>query len=277
MTLREALRQAVDRLAQFDDSRAQAEQLLLHVTGLNRTRLYSDPHMVVKPGAVEKLETLLQRRVAGEPLAHLLGQREFYGLSFQVTPDVLIPRPDTESLIDWALELIPTGEDWRITDLGTGSGCIGLTLAHERPRVTVLLTDASGAALDVARLNTDRLALQNASLQQSSWLQSVTGEFDLIVSNPPYINADSAYLEQGDLPHEPETALTPGKDGLAAIRAITTQAPAHLKPGGWLLLEHGFDQGEAVRGLLEKAGFLQVETRQDLTGNDRVSGGRLRD
>lgn len=214
---------------------------------------------------------LLQRRADGEPLAYLLGDKEFFGLRLRVTPDTLIPRPDTETLVTWALELAPVDQPLRIVDLGTGSGAIALALAHARPRADITAVDASEGALRVALANAQSLNLKVRGLL-GSWFTPLAGEhFDLIVSNPPYIAEGDPHMPA--LRFEPKSALTSGPDGLNDIRQIVAQAPAHLRPGGWLLLEHGYDQAEAVTQLLHAQGFSEVSTRFDLGGNARCTGG----
>lgn len=218
---------------------------------------------------LDRLEALLQRRIAGEPLAYITGHKEFFGLPLQVDARVLDPRPDTETLVEWALEHLPEGRACDIVDLGTGSGAIALALQHQRPRACVSAVDASADALTVARANAERLQLPVRFIQ-SHWLQGVDSTFDLIVSNPPYICSDDPHLAA--LQHEPLQALASGADGLQDIRAIVEQAPRHLKPEGWLLLEHGWDQAEPVRALLAAAGWQQVQSRRDLAGIERCTG-----
>jgi release factor glutamine methyltransferase len=229
----------------------------------------------VDPPDAERIAALLERRAAGEPLAYLTGAREFRGLSLQVDRRVLVPRPETEALVDWALEILDAraaGPTARVVDLGTGSGAIGLAIAHARRTVEVTATDASAEALDCARDNADRLGVA-LRLRRGDWWAATPGErFDLAVSNPPYIAEHDPHLAA--LTHEPPTALASGPLGLDALRRIAAEAPRHLPPGGWLLLEHGHDQADAVRRALAAAGFEAVETRPDLAGHARLSGGR---
>lgn len=219
---------------------------------------------------------LAQRRAIGVPLAYLTGEREFYGLPFLVDRRVLIPRPETEGLVEWALELLPDDNSPRhVLDLGTGSGAIAVTLKHERPRLEVTAVDASAAALAVAGVNAEALlaATSHIRLLCGEWFAPVGNErFDLIASNPPYVAEGDSHL--GALSHEPQTALVAGPDGLADLRTIVSQAPGHLVSGGWLLLEHGYDQGSSVRELLAAAGFSDIATRKDLAGLDRTTAGR---
>jgi release factor glutamine methyltransferase len=219
--------------------------------------------------------TLLARRLSGQPVAHLTGTREFYGRSFQVSPDVLIPRPETELLVERALARMPPGQAVDVLDLGTGSGCIAITLALERPLAHVTAVDRSPAALAIARHNADILDT-HVEFLISDWFSALAGRrFDLIVGNPPYIAAADPHLTRGDVRFEPLTALAAGPDGLEDLRRLAAAAGAHLKPGGALLLEHGYDQADAVRGLLQAAGFSHLESWPDLSGIPRVSGGEL--
>ncbi|MBB5192432.1 release factor glutamine methyltransferase [Silvimonas terrae] len=245
--------------------------LFHHLGGYNRAFLITHGDDAADPAFVERFSMLAARRRAGEPVAYLLGEKEFYSLTFNVGPGVLIPRPDTELLVDLALERLPQGG--AVVDLGTGSGIIAITLAHERPDAHVTALDVSEAALHIARGNAARLAPQ-VSVLQSDWYNALADEkFALIVSNPPYIEQDDPHLQQGDLRFEPRSALTDEADGLVHIRQIINGAVSRLLPGGWLLFEHGFDQGLAARDLLEAAGFTAVQTWQDIAGMDRVSGG----
>lgn len=225
--------------------------------------------------AADRLQALATRRLAGEPLAYLTGEKAFHGLTLRVDARVLDPRDDTETLVDWALALLPADAPRRVLDLGTGSGAIALAIAQQRPLAQVVAVDASADALAVARANAERLGLR-VDMRLGDWLTPVAGErLDLIVSNPPYIADTDPHLPA--LAHEPRQALVSGADGLDDIRRIVAQAPAHLAPGGWLLLEHGWDQAGAVRDLLGAAGFAQVQSRRDLAGIERCSGGQYPD
>ena len=270
-----ALRTAAARLS-GPDARHEAEHLLLHVLGRDRAWLFAhgdDP--LAGPEALA-FDALLARREAGEPLAYLLGRRGFWTLDLQVSPATLIPRPETERLVELALERLPADRRARVADLGTGSGAIALAIASERPLAGVIATDVSEAALEVARANARDNGIANVAFRSGSWLVPLADEgFDLIASNPPYIADGDPHLGQGDLRFEPPTALSSGTDGLDAIREIVAKAPSHLHPGGWLLLEHGWDQGEAIRGLLQAAGFVDVATEVDLEQRDRVTLGRV--
>jgi release factor glutamine methyltransferase len=263
--LRAAKALGVDRL--------DAQLLLGEVLGRPRSWLLANDDAPLAPAQARRLAAWLARRAEGEPLAYLLGRKEFHGLMLEVGPQVLVPRPDTEVLVDWALELAPAAaEPQRVLDLGTGSGAIALAVKHARPHAEVTAVDASADALAVARRNADQLGLP-IELLQGSWWQAVPGRcFDLVLSNPPYIAGDDHHLQA--LTREPLMALTPGGDGLQALRDIVRDARAHLAPGGWLLLEHGHDQADAVTGLLVAAGFSSVSTRSDLAGHARCTGGR---
>ncbi|WP_035058068.1 peptide chain release factor N(5)-glutamine methyltransferase [Andreprevotia chitinilytica] len=253
-------------------ARIDAQALFAHVSGHGRAWLIAHAQDKADPALVAAFKVLAARRLTGEPVAYLVGSREFYGREFAVNPAVLIPRPETELLIELALQRAPANA--RVVDLGTGSGCIPVTLKLERPDLAVSAVDVSVAALEVARSNAQQLAAEVRMLE-SDWFAALAGDtFELIVSNPPYIEQHDPHLAQGDLRFEPRGALTDEADGLAHIRRIVAGAAAHLVANGWLLFEHGFDQGEASRALLAKAGFLAVETWPDLAGLDRVTGGQ---
>ena len=255
-------------------ARIDAQLLLLHTLGrpdAGRAWLLAHDTDALGDAQHAQFIALCQRRAAGEPVAYLTGRKEFYGLALQVDARVLDPRPDTETLVDWALEVIAPLPAPRVADLGTGSGAIALALQSQRPAAQVLAVDASSDALAVAQANAERLGLA-VQFRQGNWLDGMTGPaFDAIVSNPPYIPAQDPHLVA--LTHEPLQALASGADGLDDIRSIVAQAPAHLAPGGWLLLEHGYDQAQAVRGLLSEAGFQAVCSREDLAGIERCTGG----
>jgi release factor glutamine methyltransferase len=261
------------RVLSGDEARRDAELLLMHALGVDRAWLYAHADDSIDAAGVARFDELVARRAAGAPMAYLIGQREFWSLDLRVTPDVLIPRPETELLVELALQKIPQGEKLDLADLGTGSGAIALALARERPHAQVLATDASAAALAVARSNAQRLGIANIDFAHGDWCAAL-GErtFDVIVSNPPYIAASDAHLTQGDLRHEPRAALASGVDGLDAIRHIVRTASANLKTGGWLLLEHGHDQGTAVSELFAQSGFVESFTARDLEARERVSG-----
>lgn len=285
-------RAALESALSLDSATARTEVLMLlqHALNVTRTHLLARPEQVLDGAQAAAYRALLQRRLAGEPLAYIVGEREFYGLMFKVTAATLIPRPETELLVELALQRIPPfssgpaatlsrgrgwGEKFRVLDLGAGCGALALAIAHARPDVGVVAVDASIEALAVARENARRLNIENVSLLQSDWFSAFDGQrFDLIVSNPPYIAEGDPHLAQGDLRFEPRTALASGADGLADIRRIVAQAKAHLDPGGWLLFEHGYDQAAPSRELLRQAGFGEVFSARDLAGIERASGGR---
>lgn len=257
------------------EGRHEAEVLLLHVLGRERAWLFAHGDSPVEAMQRQRFLALVARRAAGEPVAYLTGRRGFWTLDLEVTPATLVPRAETELLVEQALELLPAGEGREVLDLGTGSGAIALALASERPLARVTATDASAAALEVASRNAAAHGLGRVSLVQGNWFAPLAGQrFDLVVSNPPYIAAGDPHLARGDLRFEPATALASGPQGLDDIALIAAQAPAHLHAGGWLLLEHGHDQGAAVRAVLQAAGLGEVATCQDLEGRDRVTRGR---
>ena len=268
----------VDRLLRAARSRidaVDAQWLLAHALDRPIAWLYAHADEAVDDATAARFEVLVERRVAGEPVAYLTGRRGFWTFELQVTPDTLIPRPETELLVELALARLPSDRALQVADLGTGSGAIALALARERQRAQVLATDASHAALDVARANARALGLANIAFACGHWCTALDRrQFDLIASNPPYIAAGDPHLALGDLRREPAAALASGVDGLDAIRAIVADAPSHLVAGGWLLLEHGLDQGDAARALLRAARFADVATDRDLEGRDRVSSGR---
>ena len=267
------LAQALAQAHTLGLARIDAQLLLLHTMGRpgsDRAWLLAHDTDELATAQHAHFLALCQRRAAGEPVAYLTGHKEFYGLMLQVDARVLDPRPDTETLVDWALEVMAPLPAPRVADLGTGSGAIALALQSQRPTARVLAVDASSDALAVARANGERLGLP-VQFAQSDWLASVDGVFDAIVSNPPYIPSADPHLAA--LTHEPPQALASGADGLEDIRTIIAQAPAHLQPGGWLLLEHGYDQADAVQALLAAQGFTQVQSRNDLAGIARCTGG----
>lgn len=254
-------------------ARIDAQLLLLHTLGRapgDRAWLLAHDTDPLDAEAWARFGLLCHRRAAGEPVAYLTGTKEFYGLPLQVDARVLDPRHDTETLVAWALETVAALPAPRVVDLGTGSGAIALALQRQRPTAQVTAVDASADALAVARANAQRLGLP-VHLRHGHWLDGIDGPFDLIVSNPPYIAEGDPHLAA--LAHEPAQALASGADGLDDIRAIVQQAPARLAPGGWLLLEHGWDQADAVQALLSAAGFALVQSRADLAGVPRCTGG----
>jgi len=246
--------------------------LLCHALGITRVGLITQSERRLTEEEAVRLSGLVGRRIGGEPIAYIVGQREFFGLPFRVTPAVLIPRPDTELIVELALERLPAQA--RMLDMGTGSGAIAVAVAHTRPDAQVTALDVSEDALAVARSNAEANGAR-VRFVRSDWFAALAGEsFELVVSNPPYIASGDEHLVQGDLRFEPVDALTDHEDGLSDLRTIVAGAAAHLAPGGWLLLEHGYDQAEAVRALLADAGYLEAQSWRDLAGIERVSGGR---
>jgi len=304
-TLQQVLTQDTARLIEAlaldaSSARIEVQTLLQHVLNVSRAYLLAYPERRLNDSEQIRYAELFQRRLQGEPIAYLLGEREFFGLMFKVTPATLIPRPETELLVELALQHIPSppagcaplatlsplageggrqtgrGSLFRVLDLGTGSGAIALSIAHARPDIEVVAVDAAIEALAVARENAQRLGTSNVAFVQSDWYTVLAAQrFDLIVSNPPYVAAGDPHLQQGDLRFEPPSALASGNDGLEDIRHIVAEATAYLQPGGWLLLEHGYDQAAQVRDILRQAKFGEVFSAQDLAGIERVSGGRL--
>lgn len=254
-------------------ARIETQCLLQAVLQVNRAYLFTHPERVLNAAEFARYRTLFARRLCGEPIAYLLGEREFFGLTFKVTPATLIPRPDTELLVELALEKIPQQGVCRVLDLGTGSGAIALSIAHARPNAQVVAVDASEAALDVAQQNQQKLSVKNVKFLHSDWFAALAQQrFDVIVSNPPYIEFADAHLTQGDVRFEPLSALASGLDGLDDIRRISAQAMQHLNPRGWLMLEHGYNQARQVRAILQQANFQQLFSARDLAGIERVSG-----
>lgn len=271
-TIGEALQEGRSRIGP-----AEARLLLRHVLSCAAVWLETHRDEQLSPGAVDNYRELVGRREAGEPVAYLLGTREFFGREFRVSPAVLIPRPETELLVEVALAKLSLLTAPQLLDLGTGSGCIAVSLALECPGATVSAVDASRTAIQLAQENAASLGARIAFLH-GDWFAPLAGnQFDLIVSNPPYIAAGDGHLGTGDLRFEPATALASGVDGLEDIRRIITAAPGHLRAGGWLLLEHGYDQAAAVADMLSAEGFTSIEQHRDLAGILRVSGGRMID
>jgi len=251
--------------------------IVAYALGLSAVDLYAHPERTVSAAEAQYVLDLVERRLAGEPVAHLLGTREFYGLELRITPDVLIPRPETELLVDLALDRLEPGTRARVLDLGTGSGAIAIAIAHARPETRMVAVDRSSAALSVARGNAERHCLGNLGFLQGTWFEPLSGQgFDLIVSNPPYVAAADPHLLSGDVRFEPLIALAAGPEGLDDLRAIIAAAPAHLSEDGWLLLEHGADQQAAVLELLAAAGFTECRGHADLAGLPRAVSARRR-
>lgn len=257
-----------------DTARIEVQSLLQAALQVRRAYLYAHPEQELDRAQESAYQQLFERRMQGEPIAYILGKREFFGLEFKVTPATLIPRPDTELLVEQALLRIPERQSCEVLDLGTGTGVIALSIAHERPQAQVVAVDASVAALQVARANQIDLGLSNVTLLSSDWFDALVEQrFDIIVSNPPYIASEDRHLQQGDVRFEPLTALAAGEDGLRDILKICSMSMQFLNPKGCLLFEHGYDQAQSVRSLLLAAGFQRVFTERDLAGVERVTGG----
>lgn len=266
---------ALSEQAGAEQARRDVQVLLGYSLGVSRAWLTAHRDDPAEAGIAARFRMLLKQRTAGQPVAYLTGEREFYGRGFSITPDVLIPRPDTETLVEAALGKMSPALRPEVLDLGTGSGCIAVTLALERPAARVAAVEISPSALGVARTNAEALGARIEFLQ-GAWFAPLSGRhFDLIVSNPPYIPAADPHLRRGDLRFEPSMALAAGHDGLDEIRRIVGAAPEFLNPGGWLLFEHGYDQAEACRNLLLGAGFGKLVSIPDLAGISRVAGGQL--
>lgn len=275
-TIAQALQRAVRQLAGHDSARLDAEVLLMHVLDKPRSHLHAWPEKVLTETELARLDSLLQRRAAGEPVAHLTGRREFWSLTLEITPDTLIPRPDTECLVEQALARLPAGPPLRVADLGTGSGAIVLALASERPEWQLYAVDRSPACLAVARRNARRLGLGGVHFLLGDWGAALAdASLDAIVSNPPYVAAADPHLQQGDVRHEPLAALASGKDGLDDIRRLAGDAARVLKPGGRLFLEHAPGQSRDIHNLLKNHNFQDIRAVRDLAGRERVTEARL--
>ena len=275
--LNQAIRKLVDALGlAHAEASSEVNLLLQHLLKVNRAWLISHDRDALTDDQEHDFHDLLQRRLVGEPIAYILGFREFYGLPLKVTPATLIPRPDTETLVEAAFQRIPVDAPWDILDLGTGTGAVALAIAKHRPTCHVIGVDASAEALAVAIENAQNLDLKNVSLVKSNWFSDLAAKrLDVIVSNPPYIEEADCHLTQGDLRFEPRSALASGVDGLDDIRRIIQDTPKYLKPNGWLMLEHGYDQAQSVSALLKEHGFSQIDHAQDLAGILRVTFGSI--
>lgn len=258
-----------------NEAKFEAQLLLQNVLNVNRAWLLAHESDALQDKIKADFESLLARRLLGEPIAYILGQREFFGLNLIVTPDTLIPRPDTETLVETALDKIPTDTPFTVLDLGTGTGAVALAIAEHRPEAQVTAIDASSGALDIAKRNANQLDLTQIDFRLSNWFSALEGErFNLIVSNPPYIEQHDIHLTQGDLRFEPMSALASGTDGLDDIRQIVDNCLLHLHPQGWLMLEHGYNQAHLVTDLMAQSGLIDITTIKDLGANDRVTIGK---
>ncbi|MCU7842625.1 MAG: peptide chain release factor N(5)-glutamine methyltransferase [Candidatus Thiodiazotropha sp. (ex Monitilora ramsayi)] len=278
-TLRQAQQAAIKKLASIEHAAADLEAALLlcHVLDKPRSHLYAWPDNTLTLKELADYEALIQRRLAGEPIAHIIGLREFWSLALKVTADTLIPRPETELLVERALLHLGAISQPAIADLGTGSGAIALALGSERPDAQIHASDSSEKALRIAISNANELNIKNICFYAGDWYLALPGgtKYDLLISNPPYIQANDPHLTQGDLPREPLSALVSGSDGLSDIKQIIQYAPTHLKPGGWLLLEHGYQQADAVKEIYQYHDFTDVSTYMDMAGLPRVTEGKL--
>lgn len=256
----------------IDTARLDVELLICHALNWRREKLYTESDYVLSQCDQDKIQGLINRRLAGEPIAYILGSQEFWSLSFYVTPATLIPRPETEHLVEAVLELIPADQSYVIADLGTGSGAIALSIAKERPQSCVVAIDSSVDALKVAEKNKASLNIQNVEFIESDWFKSIEDKtFDVIVSNPPYIAENDSHLFEGDVRFEPQAALTSGSEGLDDIDLILSAAKSHLNENGWIFLEHGYDQAESIQGLMRKYDYHSISTRKDLSGHERIT------
>jgi len=273
ISISQALQKSRSLIGKSTSPKLDVQLLLAEVIRQSNSYLYTWPERALTEEQLQRFTALLQRRIEGEPIAYLLGYQDFWTLRLQVSEDTLIPRPDTELLVEQALRLLEDG-DSRVADLGTGTGAVALSLASERPHWKVWACDYVPAAAQLAEANRAQHQLENVQIVTGSWFEPLSGEFALIVSNPPYIEAEDEHLSCGDLRFEPRSALVSGSDGLMDVKHIISHAPQYLQLHGWLLLEHGYNQGVAVRQLFEDRGFKQVQTVQDLGANDRVTVGQ---
>lgn len=276
LSIQDALKVAVEVLApRGGAAELEAEILLAHVLAKPRSHLRTWPEQLLQESRQRLFFDLIARRAAGEPIAYLTGQREFWSLQLAVNPHTLIPRPETELLVELALTRIPPHNDVHVADLGTGSGAIALAIASERPRCRIIATDLCPHALKVARANAERLNIANVEFREGSWFTPFSDErFDIVISNPPYVAERDPHLAEGDLPAEPRRALVAGPTGLEMISAIIDQANQYLRAEGWLLIEHGYDQARAVTALFREAAYRELHTWRDAVGHERVSGGQ---
>ncbi len=274
VTITAAIRTASSQLQQHvDAARLEAEILLGHLLDKSRSWLIAWSDTLLNDQQLQRYQDLIEKRIQGTPIAHLTAEQEFWSLPLRITADTLIPRADTELLVESCLDLYPAGRSISVADLGTGSGAVALAIATERPEWSILATDQSRRALDVAIHNAAALHVDNIQLLQGNWFEALPAEtrVEILLSNPPYIPHDDPHLQQGDLRFEPRAALASGADGLDAIRLIISQASAYLKPGGYLLLEHGYNQGSAVRRLMHQSALGEIHTLTDLAGHERVT------
>ena len=273
-TVSEALDWATEQLSESDDARLDGQVLLAYALNVSRTWLFTWPDKALDGAILTAFNALIEERKSGTPIAYITGYRDFWSLRLKVTPDTLIPRADTELLVETALTLKNVEKPCDVIDLGTGTGAIALSLANECPSWRITATDINPETLAVAKENAQNLEL-TVSFKESAWFDAINDRFDLVISNPPYIESDDPHLQQGDLRFEPAGALASGQDGLDDIRLLVKQALKHLKKDGYLLLEHGYQQAEAVRSLMAEAGYIDIETHQDIEDRDRVTLGKI--
>jgi release factor glutamine methyltransferase len=273
-TVSEALDWATEQLSESDDARLDSQVLLAYALNVSRTWLFTWPDKALDGATLTAFNALIEERKSGTPIAYITGYRDFWSLRLKVTPDTLIPRADTELLVETALTLKNVEKPCDVIDLGTGTGAIALSLANECPSWRITATDINPKTLAVAKENATTLELA-VSFKDSAWFDAINDRYDLVISNPPYIESDDPHLQQGDLRYEPAGALASGRDGLDDIRLLVQQALKHLKKDGYLLLEHGYQQAEAVRSLMAKAGYIDIETHQDIEDRDRVTLGKI--
>ena len=272
-TVSEALDWATEQLSESDDARLDSQVLLAYTLNVSRTWLFTWPDKALDSATLTAFNALIEERKSGTPIAYITGYRDFWSLRLKVTPDTLIPRADTELLVETALTLKNVEKPCDVIDLGTGTGAIALSLANECPSWRITATDINPETLAVAKENAQTLELA-VSFKESAWFDAINDRYDLVISNPPYIESNDPHLQQGDLRFEPAGALASGQDGLDDIRLLVQQALKHLKKDGYLLLEHGYQQAEAVRSLMAKAGYTDIETHQDIEDRDRVTLGK---
>jgi release factor glutamine methyltransferase len=273
-TVSEALDWATEQLSESDDARLDSQVLLAYALNVSRTWLFTWPDKALDGATLTAFNALIEERKSGTPIAYITGYRDFWSLRLKVTPDTLIPRADTELLVGTALTLKNVEKPCDVIDLGTGTGAIALSLANECPSWRITATDINPKTLAVAKENAQTLELA-VSFKESAWFDAINDRYDLVISNPPYIESDDPHLQQGDLRFEPAGALASGQDGLDDIRRLVQQALKHLKKDGYLLLEHGYEQAEAVRSLMAKAGYIDIETHQDIEDRDRITLGKI--
>ncbi|VAW93903.1 Peptide chain release factor N(5)-glutamine methyltransferase [hydrothermal vent metagenome] len=277
-TLGELQKQAITELSAYSDSaRLDVDLIICHVLSISRTALITQDRMVLEPEQLNQIQQLIEKRKQSYPVAYIIGSRHFWDLELKVTEDTLIPRPETELLVEMALSLFAEDQTTRVLDLGTGSGAVAIAIAKARPEWSIIACDNSPAALSVAKQNAETYQLENIKLINSDWFDDIPDQqkFDLLLSNPPYIESDDPHLKQGDVQHEPQAALSSGRDGLDDIRKLIANAKCFLHAHGWLWLEHGFDQAQNVKDIFTEHNYTNIKQHLDLFGHTRISGGQL--